>query len=368
MTDRDELVRRALVAAAAPRPLAPATRDRLAALVRDDADARVAALLRDAATPRPLRTAVRTGLHARLSTGLSTGLSTRGPARRPAAGVSRRVTLALVSAAAAVLVAGATAVVLRPADGPGPVARPAPTGLPAAPPASVRPAPGTSTPVPTVAPDAGEVPGPTPRGSSRPSGTSPSVAPRAGEEPAAAPGAPAMPARGGQSQRSVSEVTPGAGPIAGGTVVTVRGTGLSAAVRVEVDGRRASSLEVESDSELTARTPAGTRAGRVTVVVVMADGARYGLSPGFTYVAVPVLAAVSPDRGPAAGGNTVVLSGDHFRADVVVHFGTTRAEVRRVTPTSIEVVAPGHLVGPVDVTVTTLGGRSAGRRYTYLPA
>ncbi|HVF05687.1 MAG TPA: hypothetical protein VNA20_12670, partial [Frankiaceae bacterium] len=85
MTDRDERVRQALVDAAAPRPLAPATRDRLAALVRVDADERVAALLREAAAPRALRAATRTGLRARLATGV--------PARRPAGGASRRVFL-----------------------------------------------------------------------------------------------------------------------------------------------------------------------------------------------------------------------------------------------------------------------------------
>ncbi|HVF04291.1 MAG TPA: IPT/TIG domain-containing protein, partial [Frankiaceae bacterium] len=313
-----------------------------------------------------LRAATRTGLRARLATGV--------PARRPAVGPSRRVLLALVATAAAIVVVGATAVVLRPADVPGPVARPAPTGLPTvAPGGSEQPLP-TPSPAPaaTVAPrvDAGPVPT-RPPGYSGPTGTTPSASPQQGEGPPAAPGAPAAPAEPGsgqQPQRSVSGVTPDDGPLAGGTVITVRGTGLSSAVRVEVGGRRAGSLQIESDSELTAETPAGTRAAPVTVVVVMADGARYGLSPGFTYVAAPVLAAISPDRGPTVGGNTVVLSGEHFRADAVVRFGTARAEVRQVSPTSIEVVAPGHLVGPVDVTVTTAGGTSAGRRYTYLPA
>ncbi|HWL36566.1 MAG TPA: IPT/TIG domain-containing protein [Frankiaceae bacterium] len=369
MADRDELVRRALIDAAAPRPLAPATRDRLAALVRDDADARLAALLREAAAPRALSAPARTRLHARLSTAM--------PVRR-AAGVSRRVTLALASAAAAVVVVGTTAVVLRPAEVPGPVARPAPTVLPTASPGgsqhSVSPQP---TPVATGAPGAGGGPGPTvSSGSSGPTVT-PSAVPQPGDEPAGGPGAPGAPVAGApgmpdggaqpQPQRSVTGVNPDLGPLAGGTVITVRGSGLSAAVRVEVDGRRAGSLQVESDSELTAETPAGTRAGSVTVVVVMADGGRYGLSPGFTYVAAPILAAISPDRGPTAGGNVVMLSGDHFRADAVVHFGTTRAEVRHLSPTSIEVVAPEHLVGPVDVTVTTPGGTSAERRYTYVP-
>ena len=365
MADRDELVRRALVAAAAPRPLAPATRDRLAALVRADADAGVAALLRAAALPRPLPAPTLEGLRARLSAGV--------PARVPAGGLRGRITLALLSAAAAVVLLAA--VVVGQADVSDPVARPAPTGLPTAPPAgSEQPAPSTPSPSPTpavVAPGAGEAPRPVAPGTSGPAATTPPAAPVPGEAPPgepAAPGEPGPPAGEPEPQRSVSGVAPAAGPLVGGTVITVWGSGLSAAVRIEVGGRTAGSLSVESDSELTAETPEGARAGRVPVVVVMADGARYGLSPGFTYVAPPVLAAISPDRGPVAGGNTVVLSGDGFRADAVVHFGTARAEVLQVTPTSIEVVAPEHFVGTVDVTVTTLGGTSAGRPYTYLPA
>jgi hypothetical protein len=155
--------------------------------------------------------------------------------------------------------------------------------------------------------------------------------------------------------------------VSGGTLITVDGTGLSSAVRVEVAGRPASDFRVESDSRLTARTPQGEGAGSVPVVVVMSDGGRYGLSPGFTYVATPVLDAVSPSSGPSSGGNTVTLSGAHFRAGAVVRFGTAEAMVRELSPSAIEVVVPEHLPGPVDVTVTTPGGTSAGRRYTYLP-
>jgi hypothetical protein len=166
----------------------------------------------------------------------------------------------------------------------------------------------------------------------------------------------------------VSRVEPASGTLAGGTVITIHGSGLSSATRVEVGGRPATDLQVESDSRLTAETPPGARAGSVPVVVVLADGGRYGLSPGFTYVAAPALASVSPDRGPTSGGNTVVLSGTNFRADAVVRFGSAQAEVVEVSTTSLRVVVPSHLPGPVDVTVTTPGGTSAPRRYTYLPA
>jgi hypothetical protein len=162
-------------------------------------------------------------------------------------------------------------------------------------------------------------------------------------------------------------VDPESGALAGGTVITIHGSGLSSATGVEVGGRPATDVQVESDSRLVAKTPPGARAGSVPVVVVMADGGSYGLSPGFTYVAAPTVDSVSPDRGPTSGGNTVVLSGDNLRRDAVVRFGSAQAEVVEATPTSLRVVVPAHLAGPVDVTVTTPGGTSAGRRYTYLP-
>ena len=85
---------------------------------------------------------------------------------------------------------------------------------------------------------------------------------------------------------------------------------------------------------------------------------------------IPVLTALSPSRGPLAGGNSVTISGDNFEAPASVKFGT--AEATNVTvnsPTSITATAPAGS-GTVTVAVTTPAGSSspvAADHYTYMP-
>jgi hypothetical protein len=88
----------------------------------------------------------------------------------------------------------------------------------------------------------------------------------------------------------------------------------------------------------------------------------------------PVVKSLSPASGTVAGGNTVVITGKHFKADgksVVkkVTFDTKRAtRVRVLSATSISVTAPAGK-GRVNVRVVTKsGGKSAkvkADRYTY---
>lgn len=352
MTDHD-VVRALLQGADSPRDLSAAQRTRLLSSLGAESDVRTAALLQAAAGPRPLPAGTRSALVSRLA--------------HPRASLvaAPRLHTVVGAVAAVVLLAGVVSAVVRPVADVGPVARPAPT--------PVHPTQSASGQPPRVEPHVGGVTGPAP--SPVPSASLvPSTAPPAplmppGAAPEGGPaGAPAAPGSGAPPwERSVFAVTPDAGALAGGTLITIHGTGLVSTVRVEVGRRAATDVHVESDSRVTARTPSGAQPGSVDVVVVMADGVRYGLSPGFTYVAAPVLSSVSPDRGPMSGGNTVVLSGTHLDVGTVVRFGTTEAEVVEASSTTVRVVVPAHLPGPVDVTVTTVGGTSDPRRYTYLP-
>jgi IPT/TIG domain len=83
---------------------------------------------------------------------------------------------------------------------------------------------------------------------------------------------------------TVTDIDPDAGPTAGGTGVTIEGSGFTAATSVTFDGTPAS-FAVVDDSELSAITPAGA-AGAVDVVVTTTGGSAT-LAGGFTYVAGP---------------------------------------------------------------------------------
>jgi hypothetical protein len=85
----------------------------------------------------------------------------------------------------------------------------------------------------------------------------------------------------------------------------------------------------------------------------------------------PVLRSVSPDKGPAAGGTTVTITGSNFTGASAVHFGTAEAASFEVqSPNTITAVTPPG-AGVVDVTVTTAyGASSTGTfdRFTYVAA
>jgi hypothetical protein len=80
---------------------------------------------------------------------------------------------------------------------------------------------------------------------------------------------------------------------------------------------------------------------------------------------------LSPSSGPAAGGNSVAISGTNFEAGATVKFGEAAASSVTVSsPTSITATAPAG-TGTVDVKVTEAAGKSElnpADRYTYIPA
>lgn len=80
---------------------------------------------------------------------------------------------------------------------------------------------------------------------------------------------------------TIDSVTPASGPIAGGTVVTIRGTNLDGASGVTI-GVAATALTVVSPSELRVTT-AATTAGAKDVVLAD-DGGNVTRTGGFTYV------------------------------------------------------------------------------------
>lgn len=86
---------------------------------------------------------------------------------------------------------------------------------------------------------------------------------------------------------SVTGVSPASGPQAGGTSVTITGTGFTGTSAVEFGTAAASSFAVVSDSEVTASSPPGA-AGNVDVTV-SAPGGTSGTSGAdrFSYMAAP---------------------------------------------------------------------------------
>ncbi|MFI1952075.1 IPT/TIG domain-containing protein [Streptomyces xinghaiensis] len=169
---------------------------------------------------------------------------------------------------------------------------------------------------------------------------------------------------------SVTSVTPDRGPAAGGTPVTLAGSGFGGATAVRFGTTPAASFTVVSAARIDAVTPAGSP-GPAAVTVTTPGGTSVPQAPQsyFYYLAQPALSDLSPDRGPAAGGTPVTLAGSGFAGATAVRFGTTpAASFTVVSATRIDAVAPAGSPGPVAVTVTTPGGTSNSLTYTWAPA
>ena len=174
---------------------------------------------------------------------------------------------------------------------------------------------------------------------------------------------------------SVTGISPADGPAAGGTSVTIIGTGFTGATAVDFGSTAATSYTVDSATQITATSPAGT--GTVDVTVTTAVGTSAASSAQYFYVTPPApphaiefpeVTEISPATGPATGGTSVTITGTDFTGVTAVDFGSAAATSYTVdSATQITATSPAG-TGTVDVTVATIDGTSVQRaqdRFTY---
>lgn len=166
----------------------------------------------------------------------------------------------------------------------------------------------------------------------------------------------------------VTSVTPAQGAPAGGTSVTITGSGFIGATQVKF-GPNGTNFILVSDNLITAKTPGGTGTVPVTVTAPTGTSTQSVL---FTYTtplpSAPTLSSLSPASGPTSGGNTVTLIGTNLTDATSVKFGSNPATILTNTATQITAIAPAGPPSSVSVTVTTAGGTSNPRPYFYLVA
>ena len=158
---------------------------------------------------------------------------------------------------------------------------------------------------------------------------------------------------------TVSAISPIAGPLAGGTVVTVTGTGFVGASAVMFGGT-AGTITAVSATQVSATSPAATVAGVVDVTVITSGGPNVtGPADQFAYQAVPTVSAVNPLSGPLAGRSTVTITGTGLLGTSSVKFGTQAAtSYSVVSATQVTATSPAEPAGTGDVTVATSSGTS----------
>jgi parallel beta-helix repeat protein len=161
------------------------------------------------------------------------------------------------------------------------------------------------------------------------------------------------------AQPVVTGISPAAGPLAGGTDVTITGANLANVTAVAF-GNATVAVQSNTGTQITAISPSGAAAGMVDVTLVAPGGASAAVpSDQFTYVPAPTVTGIAAAAGPAAGGTTVVISGTNLLGATAVDFGTTSAAILSDSATQITVTSPaGTVASVVDVTVATAGGIS----------
>lgn len=157
-------------------------------------------------------------------------------------------------------------------------------------------------------------------------------------------------------------IQPQRGPTAGGTSVVLTGTNLSNASEVAFGTAAAASFTVNSPTQITAVSPAGTNSVNVTVVT---PGGRSNGLP-FAYGNAPVITGITPSFGLSGGGTNVTIVGSGFTdTDSVTFGGTAVSAYTVVSDSQITTIAPAHAAGAVSVVVTTPVGESNEFAFTY---
>lgn len=162
-------------------------------------------------------------------------------------------------------------------------------------------------------------------------------------------------------QPSVSSVSPSVGSSAGGTVVSINGSGFIAPATVTFGGVPATSVTVVSSYLITATTPPNP-VGTVSVLVAGPAGSVGGLTSGYTYeLAWPRVTSVSPSTGALVGGTTLTITGSGFAPGATVTInGQPASTVSAVSPTQIIVTTPAGPPGSATLLVTNPGGAISG--------
>jgi len=168
----------------------------------------------------------------------------------------------------------------------------------------------------------------------------------------------------------IKKLSPKAGPAAGATAVTITGSNFDGATAVSFGAHSAAEFTVNSQTSITAVSPAGAEAVNVTVTT---PGGTSATSRRDQFSFTPSVESVTPASGPTAGGTTVTVAGAGFALGTTAttfKFGSKRATAVECTSnTSCTVTSPANVAGSVEVTATVGKLKSpanpTGDRFTY---
>ncbi|MBI2605013.1 MAG: IPT/TIG domain-containing protein [Deltaproteobacteria bacterium] len=164
-------------------------------------------------------------------------------------------------------------------------------------------------------------------------------------------------------------LNPTSGKLAGGTNLTITGSGFISGAAVTVGGVPCASVNVVSSTSITCVTPSMS-AGSYDLTITNPDAQFVTLGNGFTYNPFPSVSSISPTNGRLSGTNTLTITGTGFLAGAAVTVGGSACtSVSVPNSTTITCAAPAKTAGTYSVAVTNADTQSAAlpASYTYNP-
>lgn len=168
----------------------------------------------------------------------------------------------------------------------------------------------------------------------------------------------------------ITSVSPSGGALAGGTVLTINGSGFTASTDIVMDGASCSSVVFVTNKKLTCTTSSHP-AGSVNIVATNEFSQTGTLVNGFDYRAPPSISSLSINGGSIYGGTFVLITGSGFVNGMTVKFGSNSCVGNGfISSTKYYCTTPASDAGLVAVTVTNddLQTEILADAYTYRPA
>ena len=190
------------------------------------------------------------------------------------------------------------------------------------------------------------------------------------------------------SAPTITNISPNAGTLTGGQTVTISGTNFTGSGyginSISIGGTvytlvgsapSSGQCRVDSDTRITCVTISHA-SGQVTVAVAT-PGGMDSLANGYAFVSSPSISSISPNSGPDAGGQTVVISGANFTGpgfstSSIKFAGVSNPACAVDSATQITCKTPANGAGPspslASVSVTNPGGTITDADiYLYVP-
>jgi hypothetical protein len=160
---------------------------------------------------------------------------------------------------------------------------------------------------------------------------------------------------------TVSALSAASASTAGGTVVTLTGTGLGAASGVTVAGVSATALVRTSDTSLSFTVPAHAPGAGDVVVTTPAGRSAASAAARLSWVApaAPVVTKLSTATGSTLSPTVVTVTGTGLAQVSGATVGGSPAAVKVVSDTTLTVTVPAHAAGSAKLVLTAAWTRSA---------